>query len=448
MEPGGHGRPEDENHPIAHYGEFYRILNDNSSFNSVQLTLQLSQPALRNGFGFSVYRTPFTTAYFSSAGIIALPFWFLLFLLMLRPGYKFALAIRARAKLRHLICPTCRYDLRATPDRCPECGTAYPCQRRAPRNDRCTNGFTTTATVAVNEVAPSFLAWVPGTNYEGNTVNLSHSFSDPGGDSVISYSTDWGDGTVNSSFTHTYAEESTRAGYRIRVTATTTDAGAYSTVTKGAYAHIGDAALSGSGNDGSFVVVSPNTSGTYSGNIGNFTDSNTNSAGQDLSTSIAWGDGFTSAGTISANGSGGSYLVDGQHTYSGAGPYVATTTITDVGGATTSFGSNIVKVTSGLSVSPTSVTISATPGSTQTATVTQNSPQGAQAVTVDTSTSQDALSGKSHPLGITVSVGSNGTTAPKITIQTFDAMSGNEYDITIKDRTTPSNYTILHVIVK
>jgi hypothetical protein len=59
---------------------------------------------------------------------LALPWWLLSLLFALRP----ALLLRRRLARRHHRpghCPTCGYDLRATPTRCPECGTSPPERR-------------------------------------------------------------------------------------------------------------------------------------------------------------------------------------------------------------------------------------------------------------------------------------------------------------------------------
>jgi len=57
---------------------------------------------------------------------IFFPLWLPAILFAIAPTYWFLVAPhRRRAKRRKLgLCPTCGYDLRASPDRCPECGTA------------------------------------------------------------------------------------------------------------------------------------------------------------------------------------------------------------------------------------------------------------------------------------------------------------------------------------
>ena len=52
--------------------------------------------------------------------------WWLLQLLplplALLPSFTLWRSLRARRRAAHNLCPRCAYDLRATPDRCPECG--------------------------------------------------------------------------------------------------------------------------------------------------------------------------------------------------------------------------------------------------------------------------------------------------------------------------------------
>ncbi len=51
------------------------------------------------------------------------PFWFLCALTALPPVLMGTRRIRRRSRREMCFCPVCNYDLRATPDRCPECGT-------------------------------------------------------------------------------------------------------------------------------------------------------------------------------------------------------------------------------------------------------------------------------------------------------------------------------------
>jgi hypothetical protein len=51
---------------------------------------------------------------------IAIPHWFLALLFTILPAIRLRIAVRSRQSTGH--CPQCGYDLRATPERCPECG--------------------------------------------------------------------------------------------------------------------------------------------------------------------------------------------------------------------------------------------------------------------------------------------------------------------------------------
>ena len=54
---------------------------------------------------------------------IAAPYWFLFFLTGSLSASRVFSYLRRRRHQRLGRCPNCSYDLRATPDRCPECGT-------------------------------------------------------------------------------------------------------------------------------------------------------------------------------------------------------------------------------------------------------------------------------------------------------------------------------------
>jgi hypothetical protein len=58
--------------------------------------------------------------------IVQMPYWMLIvffMLILVWPAVRFSRVVLARHRLRKHLCVACGYDLRASPGRCPECGT-------------------------------------------------------------------------------------------------------------------------------------------------------------------------------------------------------------------------------------------------------------------------------------------------------------------------------------
>jgi hypothetical protein len=150
----------------------------------------------------------------------------------------------------------------------------------------------------------------------------------------------WGDGSSSAgsitaegtgftvSGAHTYLEEGS-----YQVTTTVTDlAEPTNQATATGAATVADAPLSASG-------VSITTTDPLSATVANFTDADPNGTLGDYTASISWGDGTSSAGTVSGTGP---FAVAGTHAYAALGPYTVTTHICDVGGACADATSNVL----------------------------------------------------------------------------------------------------------
>src|SRR5207302_927414 len=114
---------------------------------------------------------------------------------------------------------------------------------------------------------------------------------------------------------HSYAEE---GNYTVTVTISDVVGSTTSTTLS---AVVADAALHASA-----TTIAAIEGACFSGVVASFSDADPNGASTDYSASIKWGDGQTSAGTVTANGSGG-FDVSGTNTYAEEGNDPITVTI-------------------------------------------------------------------------------------------------------------------------
>ncbi len=151
------------------------------------------------------------------------------------------------------------------------------------------------------DVASSFTAtidWGDGTTTAGTVTGSSGAFSVSGG--------------------HTYAdEESAPVSVILTRIADKAMATASGTVAVGE-----DDGLSGS-----VTAIAPTAGVAFSGKVATFSDTDLLTVANDLIATINWGDGTTTAGTVS--GSNGAFTVSGGHTYASLGTDTMTVTLTD-----------------------------------------------------------------------------------------------------------------------
>jgi hypothetical protein len=155
---------------------------------------------------------------------------------------------------------------------------------------------------------------------------------------LLSATITWGDGTTSAGAsdgstgiqgTRTYTEEGTYIGsvsytYQPFRTCPT------GTQTAPFQATVQDAPLTGAGR-----AIAGTAGQSLSAVAAHIDDANPSGSANDFSALITWGDGSTSSGSVSAV-AGGGFDITGTHTYTTAGTYPVNTSITDLGGSSTS----------------------------------------------------------------------------------------------------------------
>jgi hypothetical protein len=205
----------------------------------------------------------------------------------------------------------------------------------------------TTAVAAASGVTVASIAPIEGAAFSGQVATfqdaaLKGGMCAPGSDYTATVN--WGDKTAVDSppvalvsgppaenactfeidDAHTYAEERT---YSLGVSVSGPNF--ITPATGSAQITVADAPLSASSTD-----QTANAGDSFSGTVATFSDGDPAGTAADYSATIAWGDGTSSEGTVSADGA--QFVVSGTHTWSSGGDFAAQVSISDSGGATAS----------------------------------------------------------------------------------------------------------------
>lgn len=224
---------------------------------------------------------------------------------------------------------------------------------------------TDTATVTEADVlsgTPRTFSVLPGTSFTTTVATFSDAFT---GNTASDFTAtiDWGDATTSAgvvsggsgafqvSGTHTYAGP---GNFSVIVTLSD-DAPGTATATVTSTAIVSD----------NLTVIAKNISATehtaFNGAVATFTDSDTSKTPASFTATIDWGDGTTTAGTIT--GSNGSFTVTGQHTYADEGSFPLGVTVAETApGIATSTATATATVAEADVLAGTPVVFSATAG--------------------------------------------------------------------------------------
>jgi hypothetical protein len=223
---------------------------------------------------------------------------------------------------------------------------------------------TDTATVTESDTlsgTPVTFTATAGTSFTGTVANFTDSYTGnvPGD---FTATVNWGDATTSAgtvtggggsfavSGTHTYAAAGT---FSVTVTLTD-DAPGTATAMVTSTGDVGAAA----GLTAFPRTITPTEGVGFNGVVASFTDGRGGALPGELTSTIDWGDGTTTAGTVASTG-GGAFTVSGTHTYSDEGSFSMPIQVTDTVSMTSASTTSTANVAEGDALTGTPATISA-----------------------------------------------------------------------------------------